>query len=151
MGKGFGDVFDWVKRLQMATKVCEYDEEKFLKIAKFNLQGKAKDWYMRLNPMPLDWETLWILMLAKYGVYDGKKLKVKMDVIKQEPVQRVQNYYDRLEHLFVKGRILNVKRRRWSLAHLRLKIRKLCVVRTYVDMDELLASTIEFNKVLGHY
>jgi hypothetical protein len=64
-------------------------------------------------------------MLAKYGVYDGEELKVKMDVIKQKPMQWVQSYYDRLEHLFVKGRILNVKRRRWFLAYLRPKIRKL--------------------------
>ncbi len=59
--------------------------------------------------MPLDWETLQILMLAKYGVYDEEELKVKMDVIKQEPMQRVQSYNDRLEHLFVKRKILNVK------------------------------------------
>jgi hypothetical protein len=90
-------------------------------------------------------------MLTKYGVHDGEELRVKMDVMKQEPKQQVQSYYDRLEHLFVKGRILNVKRRRWFLAHLRPKIRKLCVVHTYVDMDELLASTIEIEKVLGHY
>jgi hypothetical protein len=64
-GKDLENVFDWVERLQMATKVHEYDEEKFFKIARFNLQGKAKDWYKTLNHMPLDWETLWILMLAK--------------------------------------------------------------------------------------
>jgi hypothetical protein len=51
-------------------------------------------------------------MLATYGVYDGEELKVKMDVIKQEPMRQVQGYYDRLKHLFVKGRILNAKRRR---------------------------------------
>jgi len=81
-GKDLKDVFNWVKRLQMATKICEYDEEKFFKIVRLNLQGKAQDWYRRLNPMPFDWETLWILMLAKYIVYDGEELRVKMDVIK---------------------------------------------------------------------
>ncbi len=35
------------------------------------------------------------------------------------------------------------------MAHLRPKNRKLCVVRTYVDMHELLVSTIEVWKVLG--
>lgn len=38
-------------------------------------------------------------MLAKYKVYDGEDLGVKMDVIKQEPKQQVQSYYDRLECL----------------------------------------------------
>jgi len=42
-GKDLEDVFDWVERLQMATKVHEYDEEKFFKITRCNLQGKAKD------------------------------------------------------------------------------------------------------------
>lgn len=33
-GKDLKYVFDWVEKLQMATKVHEYDEEKFFKIAK---------------------------------------------------------------------------------------------------------------------
>jgi hypothetical protein len=49
----------------------------------------------------------------------------------------------------VRGRILDAKRNKQFLAHLRPLIRKLCVVRTYADMDELLASTIEVEKVLG--
>jgi hypothetical protein len=57
-------------------------------------------------------------MLAKYGVYDGKDLKVKMDIIKQESRQWVQSYYDRLERLFVRGKILDVKRTRRFLTHL---------------------------------
>jgi hypothetical protein len=57
-------------------------------------------------------------MLAKYKVYDGENLRVKMDIIKQEPRQHVQSYYDRLECLFVRGKILDVERRQF-LAHLR--------------------------------
>ncbi len=95
-GKDLEDVFDWVERLKMPAKVHEYDEEKFFTIARFNPQGKAKDWYRRLNHLPLDWETLWVFMLTNYGVYDGEEMKVKMDVIKQDPMQWVQNYYDRL-------------------------------------------------------
>ncbi len=34
------------------------------------------------------------------------------------------------------------------LAHLRPKIRKLCVMHTYVNMDELLVTTIEVGKML---
>jgi hypothetical protein len=82
-------------------------------------------------------------MLAKYRVYDGEDLRVIMDAIKQEPRQRVESYYDRLKHLLVKGKILDVERRRWFLANLRLEIKKLCVVHTYDDMDEHLALAIE--------
>jgi hypothetical protein len=46
------------------------------------MQRKAKEWYKRLNLTPLDWQTLHTLMIAKYGVYDGEELKVKMDVIR---------------------------------------------------------------------
>jgi hypothetical protein len=88
-------------------------------------------------------------MLAKYRVYDVKDLRVKMDAIKQEPRQWVLSYYKILECLFVRGRILDDKRRRWFLAHLRPKIRKLYVVRTYANMDELLVSAIEMEKVMG--
>ncbi len=35
------------------------------------------------------------------------------------------------------------------MAHFKLEIRKFYVVRTYVDMDELFASTIEVEKVMG--
>ncbi len=48
----------------------------------------------------------------------------------------------------MRGRIPYVERRRF-LAHFRPYIRKLCMVSTYADMDELLASTIEVEKVLG--
>jgi len=41
--KDMEDVFDWTKRLQMATKVRELDEDKFFKIAKLNLKGKARN------------------------------------------------------------------------------------------------------------
>jgi hypothetical protein len=57
-------------------------------------------------------------MMVKYGVYDGEDLKFEMDAIKQEPRQWVQLYYDGLECLFVRGRILDVERRIRFLAHL---------------------------------
>jgi len=47
----------------------------------------------------------------------------------------------------VKWKILDAKRKKRFLTHLWSKIKKLCVVRTYVDMDELLATTIEVEKV----
>jgi hypothetical protein len=55
-------------------------------------------------------------MMVKYGVYDNEELKMKMDAIKQELRQWVQLYYDRLDCLFVKGRILDAKRIKRFLA-----------------------------------
>ncbi len=43
-GKDMEDVFDWIhQKLQMAAEVKELDEDKFFKIAKLNLKGKAWD------------------------------------------------------------------------------------------------------------
>jgi hypothetical protein len=42
-GKEFEDVVDWIKWLEMALEVWRYDEIKLFKMAKLNLQGKAKD------------------------------------------------------------------------------------------------------------
>jgi hypothetical protein len=53
--------------------------------------------------------------------------------------------------LFVKGKILDAKRRGRFLAHFKPKIRKLYVVCTYIDMDKLLATAIEVEKVLGKF
>jgi hypothetical protein len=49
----------------------------------------------------------------------------------------------------LKGIIINAKRQRRFLAKLRPKIHKLCVVRTYENMNELLITTNEVGKVLG--
>jgi len=87
-------------------------------------------------------------MITKYGVYNGEELKVKMDAIRQELKIWVQLYYDKLERLLVKGEIFYAKRRRF-MAHLRPKIRKLFVVHTYTDMNELLVVAIEVEKVFG--
>ncbi len=87
--------------------------------------------------------------MVKYGVYDGEDLKVKMDAIGQELRQWVQLYYDGFECLFIRGRILDVKRKRRFLTHFKPKIKKLCVVHAYVDMEKLLAIATKVEKVLG--
>jgi hypothetical protein len=53
-GKVFENVLDWTKKLKMALEVQGYDELKLFKIAMLNLQGKAKDWYKKLEPTPID-------------------------------------------------------------------------------------------------
>jgi hypothetical protein len=46
---------------------------------------------------------------AKYGVLDPKEIRVNFDVIKQEPRQWVQLYYDRLKKLLIRGKIKEVE------------------------------------------
>jgi predicted RNA-binding protein len=45
--------------------------------------------------------------------------------------------------------IQDVEQRRRFLARLRPKIQKLCVVRTFIDIEELVDATTKLEKVLG--
>jgi predicted aspartyl protease len=74
---------------------------------------------------------------------------MKLDAIKQEPKERVQKYFERLDRLFQKGKIQDTEQKRRFLARLRPKIRKLCVVRTFADIEELVSATTELERVLG--
>lgn len=67
----------------------------------------------------------------------------------QEPMQKVQLYYDNWKGFFVKGHILDVERQKWFMAKLQLELKELLVVCTYQYMDELLSTTLEVVKVLG--
>jgi hypothetical protein len=88
-------------------------------------------------------------MIQKYGNVDADDIRMKLDAVKQEPKERVQKYFERLDKLFQKGRILDVEQRRRFLAKLRPEIRKLCVVRTFVDIKELVGAATEVERVLG--
>jgi hypothetical protein len=46
-----------------------------------------------------------MLMEQKYGNVDVDDIRMKMDAIKQEPKERVQKYFERLDKLFRKGKI----------------------------------------------
>jgi predicted aspartyl protease len=74
---------------------------------------------------------------------------MKMDAIEQEPRERVQKYFERLDKLFRKGKVQDVEQRRRFLAKLRPEIQKLCVVRVFADIEELVGATIEVERVLG--
>jgi hypothetical protein len=74
---------------------------------------------------------------------------MKLDAIKQKPKERVEKYFECLDKLFQRGRIQNVDQKRRFLARLRPKIRKLCVVRMFTDIEELVGVAIELEKVLG--
>jgi len=51
--------------------------------------------------------------------------------------------------LFRKGKIQDVEQKRRFLARLRPEIRKLCVVRTFADIEELVGTTMEVERILG--
>ncbi len=87
--------------------------------------------------------------MQKYGDVDADDIKMKLDAIKQEPRERVQKYFERLNKLFQRGKIQDAEQKRRFLARLRLEIRKLCVVRTFTDIKELVGATTELERMLG--
>jgi len=148
-GRDHEDVGDWAERLSMAAEVRDLNADKFFKIAKLNLRGKAREWFRRLQPAPADWLELKTLIIQKYESVDANDIRVKLDATKQEPRERVQKYFERLDKLFQRGNIPDAKQRRRFLAKLRPEIRKLCVVRTFADVEELVAAATELERVLG--
>ncbi len=133
----------------MATEVRDLNADKLFKIAKLNLWGRAKEWFKRLQSAPVDWAELKTLIVQKYGDVDANDIRMKLDAIKQEPKERVQKYYERLDKLFQKGRIQDAEQKRKFLAKLRPEIRKLCVVRTFTNVKELVGAATELEKVMG--
>jgi hypothetical protein len=148
-GRDHEDVNDWAERLTMAGEVRDLNGDKFFKIAKLNLRGRAKEWFKRLQPAPADWAELRTLLVQKYRDVDDDDIRMKLDAIKQEPKERVQKYFKRLDKLFQKGRLQDAEQKRRFLARLRLEIRKLCVVKTFADIEELVSVTTKVERVLG--
>jgi len=70
-GRDHEDVNDWAERLTMAAEVRDLTVNKLFKIAKLNLWGRAKEWFRRLQPLPIDWTELRTLMVPKYGNIDA--------------------------------------------------------------------------------
>jgi len=150
-GRDHEDVNDWAERLTMAIEVRDLTADKLFKIAKLNLRGRAKKWFRRLQPVPADWTELRTLMVQKYKNIDVDDIRMKMDAIKQEPKEKVQKYFERMDKLFRKGKIQDVEQKRRFLARLRPEIRKLCVVRTFASIKELVGATTEVERVLGEF
>ncbi|CAM6060008.1 unnamed protein product [Sphagnum tenellum] len=148
-GREYEDVSDWAERLTMVAEVRDLTADKLFKIAKLNLRGRAKDWFRKLQPAPADWAELRTLIIQKYGGIDADDIRMKMDAVKQEPKERVRKYFGRLDRLFLKGQIPDVEQCRRFLAKLRPEIRKLCVVRAFADIEELVDAAVEVERVLG--
>ncbi len=87
--------------------------------------------------------------MQKYEKVDDDDIRAKLDAIKQEPRERVQKYFERLDRLFQRGRITDAEQRKRFLARLRPEIRKLCVVRTFANIEELVGAAYELERVLG--
>jgi hypothetical protein len=104
-GRDYEDVNDWAERLTMAIEVRDLNGDKLFKIAKLNLRGRAKEWFKRLQSAPADWAKLRTLIAQKYGDVDVDDIRMKLDAIKQEPKERVQKYFERLNKLFQKGQL----------------------------------------------
>ncbi len=111
--------------------------------------GSASEWFKKLNPPPIDWIILRIAIVQNVSDVDADEIHVKLDAIKQEPKERVEKYFERLDKLFQRGRIGDVEQRRRFLVRLRLEFIKLCVVRTYTDIEEMVIVATEIEKVLG--
>ncbi len=148
-GRNHEDVGDWAKRLSMAAEVRDLNADKLFKIAKLNLRGRARDWFRKLQPAPADWIELRTLILQKYGNVDADDIRMKLDAIKQEPRERVQKYFERMDKLFRRGNIPDAEQRRRFLGKLRPEIRKIYVVRTYTDIEEMVGAATELERVLG--
>jgi hypothetical protein len=56
-----------------------------------------------------------------------------------------------LDKLFQRGKIPDAEQRRRFLGKLRPEIRKICVVRTYANIEEMVGAATELEKVLGEF
>jgi hypothetical protein len=90
-GRDNEDVNDWPKRLTMVAEVQDLNVDKLFKITKLNLRGRGKEWFKRLQPTPVDWAELRTLIVQKYGDVDADDVVMKLNDIKQEPKEKVQN------------------------------------------------------------
>jgi hypothetical protein len=148
-GRDHEDVNDWVERLTMAAEVRDLNDDKLFKIAKLNLHGRVKKWFKKLNPPLADWTVLRTAIVQKFGDVDVDEIRVKLDVIKQKPKERVEKYFERLDKLLQRGKIGDAKQRRRFLAQLRPELRRFYVVRTYTNIEEMVNATTEIERVLG--
>jgi hypothetical protein len=76
------------------------------------LHDKTKEWFKKLNPPSTDWTVLRTTIVQKFGDVDVNEIRVKLDVIKQEPKEWVEKYFERLDNFFQRGKIENVEQRR---------------------------------------
>ncbi len=59
----------------------------------------------------------------------------------------MQLYYDKLEKKITRGKIKEVEQRKKILSKLKPKIKKLCIIKEYVNMEALLVVILKVKKV----
>jgi hypothetical protein len=96
----------------MAVEVKDLNDDKLFKIAKLNLHDRAKEWFKKLNPPLANWTVLKIVIVQKFGDVDVDEIRVKFDVIKQDPREQVEKYFERLDKLFQRSTIGDAEQRR---------------------------------------
>lgn len=133
----------------MAVEIRDLNVDKLFKITKLNLRRRAKKWFKKLNLTPTDWTKLHTWIVQKYGNIDTNDIQIKLDAIKQKAKERVQKYYERLDKFFQQGQIQDVKQCHNFLAKLKPKIRKLCMVKTYTNIEEVVVAIAEIERILG--
>lgn len=57
-------------------------------------------------------QTMKVNMMLKCEIVDKQEIRSKLDVIKQEPKQQVQAYYDKMQKLFTRGKLEDVEQKR---------------------------------------
>jgi len=124
----FEDVHDWVERVEMIVEVKGINAKKLFKIGRFNLKGKLKEWFKKMAIVPINWQTMKTTMLLKYETEDKEEIKVKLDLIKQEPKQQVYGYYDKIGNLFTRSKLKDVEHKRRFPFQFYFEIMKLCVM-----------------------
>jgi len=102
-----------------------------------------------LQPALADWIELRNLIVKKYGDIDVDDIMMKLDAIKQKPKERVHKYFDRLDKLFQRSKLQDVDQRRRFMAKLRPEIWKLCVVKTFTNIEKLMGVTTKLERMLG--
>ncbi|CAK9210923.1 unnamed protein product [Sphagnum troendelagicum] len=96
-----------------------------------------------------DWVERLTMAAEKYGVVDADDIRMKLDAFKQELKERVQKYFERLDKIFQRGRIQDAEQRQRLISRLQLEICKVCVVRMFTHIEELVVVATELEKVLG--
>jgi hypothetical protein len=99
-GRDHEDVNDGAEPLTMVVEVIVLNDDKLFKIAKLNLHSETKEWFKKLNPPPVDWTILRIVIVQKFGDVDADEICVKLDAIKLEPRERVEKCFERLDNFF---------------------------------------------------
>ncbi len=59
--------------------------------------------------VPTNWPSMKVAMLLKYDMVDKEDIKAKLDQMKQKPKQKVEAYHDKMEKLFIKGKLEDIE------------------------------------------